>query len=253
MKKIRLRIPGSLGAALGAELDLPRDRTPHAWALFAHCFTCSRNLKAFHIICEHLAQNGIAVLRFDFTGIGDSGGDFSQTNFATDVDDIVAVSEYMAANFQVPDLLIGHSLGGTAILKAAERIPSCRSAVTIAAPVDPGYVARHYISLHDQVKKTGSARMTIGDNHFTIGESFFQDLAYPDDGSYLDSFKKPLLICHSLDDEILDYQHAEALHLHAGKPSSLVSLDTADHLLSNKNDAAYVADLIAGWAKRYIS
>lgn len=252
MKKIRLRIPGSLGSALGAELDLPLHKKPHAWAIFAHCFTCSRHLKAFHIICEHLAQNGIAVVRFDFTGIGDSEGEFSQTNFASDVDDIVAVYEYMAANYTAPELLIGHSMGGTAILKAAERIPSCQSAVTIAAPIDPGYVARHYLDLKQTVQQTGSAQITIGGNNFTIGEKFFQDLDYPDDGSYLDSFQKPLLICHSLDDDMLDHSHAETLHLHAGKPSSLVSLDNADHLLSNKDDAAYVADLIAGWAKRYI-
>lgn len=252
MKKIRLRIPGSLGHALGAELDLPLHNKPHAWAIFAHCFTCSRNLKAFHIICEHLAQNGIAVLRFDFTGIGDSGGDFSETNFASNVDDIVAVSEYMAANYSAPELLIGHSMGGTAMLKAAERIPSNQSTVTIAAPVDPGYVARHYLDLQPQVSKIGSAKMTIGGNHFTIKEKFFQDLEYPDDGSYLDGFQKPLLICHSLDDNIVNHSHAEKLHLHAGKPSSLVSLDNADHLLSNKNDSAYVADLIAGWATRYI-
>jgi len=252
MKKIRLRIPGSFGAALGAELDLPQRDKPHAWALFAHCFTCSRNLKAFHIICEHLAQNGIAVLRFDFTGIGDSDGDFSNTNFATDVDDIVAVSEYMTANYAAPELLIGHSMGGTAMLHAAARIPSCQSAVTIAAPADPGYVARHYIGLRPRVNSTGSAQMTIGGNHFTITEKFFEDLDYPDDGSYLNSFQKPLLICHSLDDDMLNHSHAEQLHIHAGKPSSLVSLDNADHLLSNKDDAAYVADLIAGWAKRYI-
>ena len=252
MKKIRLRIPGSLGSALGAELDLPSQGKPHAWALFAHCFTCSRNLKAFHIICEHLAQNGIAVLRFDFTGIGDSDGDFSQTNFATDVDDIVAVSEYMAANYTAPELLIGHSMGGTAMLHAAARIPSCQSAVTIAAPADPGYVARHYIGLRPEVNKFGSAKMTIGGNYFTVKEKFFADLDYPDDGSYLKHFQKPLLICHSLDDDMLDHDHAEQLHIHAGKPSSLVSLDNADHLLSNKDDAGYVADLIAGWAKRYI-
>jgi len=252
MRKIRLRIPGSFGSALGAELDLPQHQKPHAWALFAHCFTCSRNLKAFHIICEHLAQNGIAVLRFDFTGIGDSDGDFSQTNFASDVADIIAVNEYMTANYSAPELLIGHSMGGTAILKAADHIPSCQSAVTIAAPIDPGYVARHYIHLQQQVIQTGSAKMTIGGNHFTVNETFFEDLNYPDDGSYLNSFQKPLLICHSLDDDILDHSHAEKLHLHAGKPSSLVSLDNADHLLSNKDDAAYVADLIAGWAKRYI-
>jgi len=252
MKKIRLRIPGSLGAVLGAELDLPKHGKPHAWAIFAHCFTCSRHIKAFHIICEHLAQNGIAVVRFDFTGIGDSEGEFSQTNFASDVEDIIAVYEYMAANYSAPELLIGHSMGGTAMLKAAERIPSCQSAVTIAAPVDPGYVARHYLGLQKTVQQKGSAQISIGGNNFTIGEKFFEDLDYPDDGSYLDSFKKPLLICHSLDDDILSHSHAETLHLHAGKPSSLVSLDNADHLLSNRDDAAYVADLIAGWAKRYI-
>ena len=252
MKKIRLRIPGSLGSALGAELDMPEHAKPHAWAIFAHCFTCSRNLKAFHIICEHLAQNGIAVLRFDFTGIGDSEGDFAQTNFATDIDDIIAVSEYMSANYTAPQLLIGHSMGGTAMLKAAERIPSCMAAVTIAAPADPGYVARHFIGLRPDVNRGGQARFTMGGNHFTIGEKFFQDLAYPEDGSVLNSFKKPLMICHSLDDDMLDFDHAERLHRHAGKPSSIVSLDNADHLLSSKADAEYVADLIAGWARRYI-
>jgi len=252
MKKIRLRIPGSLGHALGAELDMPDLTKPHTWAIFAHCFTCSRNLKAFHVICEYLAKNGIAVLRFDFTGIGDSDGDFSQTNFMTDVDDIVAVNEYMTANYQAPQLLIGHSMGGTAVLKSAERIPSVKATVTIAAPADPGYVARHFISLRPDVSSKGEARFTMGGNHFTIAEKFFHDLSYKEDGSELSSYQRPLLVCHSQDDEMLDFDHAERIHQHAGAPSSIISLDNADHLLSDKDDAEYVAKLIADWARRYI-
>jgi len=251
MKKIRLRIPGSLGYALGAELDMPDLAKPHTWVLFAHCFTCSRNLKAFHIICEHLAKSGFAVLRFDFTGIGDSDGDFSQTNFMTDVDDIVAVNEYMTANYEAPQLLIGHSMGGTAILKSAERIPSVKAAVTIAAPADPGHVARHFIGLRPDVSSNGAARFTMGGNHFIIGEKFFQDLSYKEDGTELNSYQKPLLICHSHDDEMLAFDHAERIHHHAGKPSSIISLENADHLLSNRSDAEHVADLIAGWSSRY--
>ncbi|WP_126452206.1 alpha/beta hydrolase family protein [Sulfuriflexus mobilis] len=252
MLKKRLRIPGSLGAVLGAELDLPDTHTPRAYALFSHCFTCSRNLKSFHVICEELARQGIAVLRFDFTGIGDSEGRFSQTNFATDVDDIVAVAEYMAANYAPVKLLIGHSMGGTAMLHAAARIPSCTAAVTLAAPADPGHVARHFIGKRPEVSKTGKAMITVGGNHFEIGEKFFQDLAYAEDGSTLSAFQKPLLICQSRDDELIDFTHAERIYRHAGKPTSIFSLEHADHLLKVREDASYLAHIITAWSARYL-
>lgn len=252
MLKKRLRIPGSHGAALGAELDLPENNKPRAYALFSHCFTCSRNLKSFHIICEELAKQGIAVLRFDFTGIGDSDGVFSQTNFASDVDDIVAVAEYMAANYEAPKLLIGHSMGGTAILHAASRIPSCTAAVTLAAPADPGHVARHFIGKRPEVNKTGKASITVGGNHFEIGEKFFQDLDYPEDGSTLTSFQKPLLICQSHDDELLGFQHAENIYKHAGHPASIISMEHADHLFNVYKDSAYLSHIITAWTERYI-
>lgn len=252
MLKKRLRIPGSLGAVLGAELDLPDKQAPRAYALFSHCFTCSRNLKSFHVICEELARQGIGVLRFDFTGIGDSEGRFSQTNFATDVDDIVAVAEYMAANYAPVKLLIGHSMGGTAMLHAASRIPSCTAAVTLAAPADPGHVARHFIGKRPEVNKTGKAMITVGGNHFEIGEKFFQDLAYAEDGSTLTTFQKPLLICQSRDDELIDFTHAERIYRHAGKPASIFSLEHADHLLKVREDASYLAHIITAWASRYL-
>jgi alpha/beta superfamily hydrolase len=252
MLKKRLRIPGSQGAALGAELDLPEDNKPRAYALFSHCFTCSRNLKSFHIICEDLAKQGIGVLRFDFTGIGDSDGNFSQTNFASDVDDIVAVAEYMAANYEAPKLLIGHSMGGTAMLHAASRIPSCTAAVTLAAPADPGHVARHFIGKRPDVSKTGKATITVGGNHFEIGEKFFQDLDYADDGSTLTAFKKPLLICQSHDDELLGFQHAENIYKHAGKPASIISMEHADHLFNVQKDSSYLAHIITAWVSRYL-
>ncbi|MDT8403185.1 alpha/beta hydrolase family protein [Sulfuriflexus sp.] len=252
MLKKRLRIPGGQGKALGAELDLPENNKPRAYALFSHCFTCSRNLKSFHVICEELAKQGIGVLRFDFTGIGDSDGDFAQTNFASDVEDIIAVADYMAANYAPVKLLIGHSMGGTAILHAAGRIPSCTAAVTLAAPADPGHVARHFIGKRPEVNKTGKAEITVGGMHFQVGEKFFQDLAYPDDGSSLRTYQKPLLICQSHDDELLDFQHAENIYRHAGKPASIVSLEHADHLLKLQQDSHYLANIICAWAGRYL-
>jgi alpha/beta superfamily hydrolase len=252
MLKKRLRIPGGQGVALGAELDLPENSKPRAYALFSHCFTCSRNLKSFHIICEELARQGIGVLRFDFTGIGDSDGDFLQTNFATDVEDIIAAADYMAANYAPVKLLIGHSMGGTAMLHAASRIPSCTAAVTLAAPADPGHVARHFIGKRPEVNKTGKAMITVGGNHFHIGEKFFQDLAYPEDGSTLTSFQKPLLICQSHDDELLDFQHAENIYKHAGKPASILGLEHADHLFNIKQDSSYLAHIISAWSSRYL-
>ena len=252
MLKKRLRIPGSLGAVLGAELDLPDDNKPRAYALFSHCFTCSRNLKAFHVICEELSAQGIGVLRFDFTGIGDSEGEFPKTNFASNVNDIVAAAEYMAANYAPVKLLIGHSMGGTAILHAAARIPSCTAAVTLAAPSDPGHVARFFIGKRPEVNQSGSAMITIGGNHFEIREKFFEDIAYAEDGSSLSSFKKPLLICQSKDDELLGFEHAERIYKQAGNPASIISLEHADHLLNAQKDSSYLSHIIAAWAKRYI-
>lgn len=252
MKKIRLRIPGSQGASLGAELDLPDESEPRGYAVFSHCYTCSRNIKSFHIISEHLANHGIGVLRFDFTGIGDSDGDFSDTNFAYDIDDIVAVSEYMAANYAPVKVLIGHSMGGTASLQAALRIPSVNACVTLSAPADPGFVARHFIGKRPEVNKTGKADITVGGNRFTIGTKFFEDLKYNEDGTALADYKKPLLIYHSLDDDMLSHEHALRLFEHCGYPTSIISHEYADHLLSQRQHADYVAEIVADWLETYI-
>ncbi len=252
MKKIRLRIPGSQGAVLGAELDVPDKGSPRAYAVFSHCYTCSRNLKSFHIISEILANHGLGILRFDFTGIGDSEGEFIDTNFAYDVDDIVAVAEYMAANYAPVKILIGHSMGGTASLLAAQRIPSVNACVTLSAPADPGHVARHFIGKRPEVNKTGSAQITLGGNHFTIGKKFFEDLDYMQDGSELAAYKKPLLIYHSHDDDMLSHEHALRLLKHCGQPTSLISHEHADHLLNQRQHASYIAELIADWLEAYI-
>jgi len=252
MQKKRLQIPGSLGATLGAELDLPNNGNVKGWAIFAHCFTCSRSIKSFHTIAEILAKSGLGVLRFDFTGIGDSEGNFADTHFSTNVDDIVAVEEYLAANFAPADILIGHSLGGTAILHAAKRIPSARAAVTLSAPADPGHVARVFLSKREEVMRTGEATITLGGNHFTIHPHFFDDLDYPQDGASFAHFQKPLLVCHSVDDELLGFEHAEQIMKHAGKPASLISMIGADHLLNQQQDADYVGKMIANWLDHYL-
>ena len=252
MKKIRLRLPGSHVGTLGAELDIPDDGHIRAYAIFSHCFTCSRNIKSFHIISEILASHGIGVLRFDFTGIGDSEGTFSETNFASDVDDIVAVAEYMAANYQPVKILIGHSMGGTASLLEAQRIPSIEACVTLSAPSDPGHVARHFIGKRPEVNKRGTAEITLGGNHFTISNKFFYDLDYKEDGSELSAYQKPLLIYQSHDDDMLEYEHAMRLLKHCGHPRSLISHTEADHLLNRQEHAEYISKIIADWLEAYI-
>lgn len=252
MKKVRLRIPGSHNASLGAELDLPDSGLVRGYAIFAHCFTCSRNLKSFHVISEILSSHGIGVLRFDFTGIGDSEGNFSDTNFASDVDDIVAIAEYMAANYEPVKILIGHSMGGTASLLAAQRIPSIRACVTLSAPSDPGHVARHFIGKRPEVNKKGFAEITLGGNRFTIGSKFFEDLKYNEDGSDLAAYQKPLLIYQSHADDMLAHEHALRIFRHCGFPVSLTSHSEADHLLNKREHAEYVAHIVADWLEAFI-
>ncbi|MEM1257013.1 MAG: bifunctional alpha/beta hydrolase/OsmC family protein [Bacteroidota bacterium] len=241
------------GQQLVGRLEVPVDRHPHNFALFAHCFTCTKNLSAVRNISKALTSNGFAVLRFDFTGLGESEGDFADTNFSGNVEDLVAASDYLTENYKAPSLLIGHSLGGAAVIFAAAEIPSVNALATIGAPSNPVHVKHLLKSGIDEIKETGEAVVNLSGRDFKIKKQFLDDLetkSLPETAKLL---RKPLLIMHSPQDDTVGIKNAEEIYIAAHHPKSFVSLDGADHLLFNKADSQYVGEVISGWAKRYLN
>ncbi len=246
----RITFPGHDGTALAARLDLPDG--PHlATALFAHCFTCGKDLAAATRIARALVARGYAVLRFDFTGLGNSDGDFSNTNFSSNVQDLIAAANYLRENYSAPALLIGHSLGGAAVLKAAADIPESQAVVTIGAPADAAHVAKQFSCDMALIEQQGQAEVNLAGRQFTIKKQFIEDIQTQNMG-HLASLKKALLMFHSPLDNTVSITEAQKIYQQAKHPKSFISLDQADHLLSNKEDAEYVADVIASWANRYL-
>jgi uncharacterized OsmC-like protein/fermentation-respiration switch protein FrsA (DUF1100 family) len=246
-----IRFRGSRGALLAARLDLPPG-SPHACALFAHCFTCSKETLAAVRVSRALMQSGIAVLRFDFTGLGGSEGEFSNTNFSSNVDDLVAAANWLRDTHQPPKLLIGHSLGGAAVLAAAHAIREAAAVATIGAPADPGYVRRLLGASLAEIDERGEAQVTLGSGTFRITKQFLDDLDENKMRERIAALGKPLLVLHSPRDSIVDIANASQIFTAAKHPKSFVSLDTADHLLTSKHDAEYVAQVIRAWASRYL-
>ncbi|MDT0607127.1 bifunctional alpha/beta hydrolase/OsmC family protein [Croceitalea rosinachiae] len=240
------------GQNLIGRLELPADRTAHNYALFAHCFTCTKNLSAVKNISKALTSNGFAVLRFDFTGLGESDGDFSDTNFSGNVADLVAAANFLKENYEPPSLLIGHSLGGAAVIFAATEIASVDAVATIGAPSDPKHVKHLFKSGLEEIKSNGEAVVNLSGRDFKIKKQFVDDLetkSLPDTAKTL---RKPLLIMHSPQDDTVGIKNAEEIYMAAHHPKSFISLDGADHLLFNKKDSTYVGEVISGWAKRYL-
>lgn len=242
---------GSQNEMLAARLDSP-DAEPIAYALFAHCFSCSKDMLAANQISRDLTSAGIAVLRFDFTGLGASEGEFANTNFSSNVGDLVRAAEYLADNFQAPKLLIGHSLGGTAVLSAAKELPSVLAVVTIGAPSDPRHVTHLFADKVEAIEETGAQKVSLAGREFTIQRQFIEDLREQHVLDDVAHFKKALLIFHSPQDTFVSVDHARKIYEAAKHPKSYISLDQADHLLTNKADADYVAAVIAAWASRYL-
>jgi uncharacterized OsmC-like protein/alpha/beta superfamily hydrolase len=240
------------GQQLAARLDLPLDEKPLAYALFAHCFTCTKNLKAIVNINRALARHGIAVLRFDFTGLGESEGDFAATNFSTNVEDLVAAAEYLATHFEAPRLLIGHSLGGAAVLQAAAQIASSVAVATIAAPSDPAHLTRFLGGTEEKITSAGEAQVTLAGRQFKITRQFLDDLQHSRMEQTLASLNRALLIFHSPVDNIVGIDNAARIFQAARHPKSFISLDGADHLLSHREDSLYVGSVLAAWAKKYL-
>ena len=220
-------------------------------ALFAHCFTCGKDIAAASRIARALARQGIVVLRFDFTGLGNSDGDFANTNFSSNVQDLIAAANTMRETFGAPEIIIGHSLGGTAVLKAASEIKEARAVVTLGAPASAEHVAKQFQCDLDKIRDQGEAEVNLAGRTFTIKEQFIADIS--DQGiEHVTQLKKALLVCHSPIDTVVSINEAEKIYRAAKHPKSFVSLDSADHLLSQSADANYVAGIIASWASKYI-
>lgn len=247
-----IHFPGALGTALAARLDLP-PTAPIAYALFAHCFTCSKDSLAAARISAALVEHGFGVLRFDFTGLGGSAGDFANTNFSSNVADLVAAAAWLREHHQAPRVLIGHSLGGAAVLAAAGQIAEAAAVATIGAPFDPGHVQHLLGSAAAEIAATGEAEVTLVGRKFRIRKQFLDDLAANGNGERIGHLRKALLVFHSPRDTTVDIENAARIYAAARHPKSFVSLDTADHLLTGKADAAYVAAVLAAWAGRYVN
>lgn len=247
----RITFAGHSGADLSARLDLPEG--PHlATALFAHCFTCGKDVVAARRIAARLAAMGIAVLRFDFTGLGQSGGDFAETGFLSNVADLTAAAGWLAGRKMAPALLIGHSLGGAAVLKAAAGIASVRAVVTIGAPFDPGHVTHNFAGALDRIEAEGSAEVDLGGRPVRVGRTLVREVAAENLAPAIANLRRALLVMHAPRDSVVGIDNATEIFRAAKHPKSFVTLDDADHLVSRPADADYAAEVIAAWAARYL-
>ena len=248
----RFTFPGHSGEELAARLDMPDG--PHlATALFAHCFTCGKDITAARRIAARLAAMGIAVLRFDFTGLGHSKGEFANTTFTSNVEDLVLASKHLAGKGMAPSLLIGHSLGGAAVLKAAGQIDSIKAVTTIGAPFDPGHVTHNFGAALDAISSDGKAEVDLAGRAFTIGKGFVDDVAATELSPLIGKLNRALLVLHAPLDATVGIENATQIFTAAKHPKSFVTLDNADHLISRPEDAEYAAEVIAAWAGRYLN
>lgn len=247
----KLEFPGHDGALLAARLDLPAG-TARAYALFAHCFTCSKDILAARRIATNLSRQGIAVLRFDFTGLGSSKGEFASTNFSSNAADLKQAADYLRKNYQAPAIMIGHSLGGAAVLAAAGDVDEVKAVVTIGAPSDVEHVLHNFEADLSTIETEGSAQVSLQGRAFTIEKHFIDDARGTALHDKIANLRKPLLVLHSPIDNTVGVENATAIFQAARHPKSFVSLDQADHLLTKSEDAEFAANVIAGWVNRYL-
>ena len=237
---------------LSARLELPVDGKPFSYALFAHCFTCNKNLNAVRNISRALSREGIGVLRFDFTGLGDSEGEFADTNFSSNVQDLVAAARFLEQDYGKAEILIGHSLGGAAVLMAAGELPDVKAVATIGAPADPPHVQHLFESSLEEIKEEGIARVSIGGRPFTIKKQFIDDLKSVTLTDRLKDLRKALLVMHGPFDQTVSIDNAAKIYTSAMHPKSFITLDGADHLLTKAEDSLYAGSMIAAWVRKYL-
>ena len=249
----QIKFSNAEGVELSGSLELPVDKEPTHFAIFAHCFTCGKDLRAARNITRCLAQKGYGVLRFDFTGLGESGGDFSDSNFTSNLSDLKAAVEYLSINYKTPVLLIGHSLGGTAALRAGAELKEVRAMVSIGAPFDPAHATSLFTNKLEDIEEKGEAQVDIAGRQFTIKGQFLEDIHNEKLKGHLEKARgKSILILHSPQDNIVGIENARLIFEAAHHPKSFITLDGADHLLTKNEDSNYVGDVIAGWAARYL-
>jgi len=251
MKSTKLKIQNRKGLTLNASLELPANQKPNYYAIFAHCFTCSSNLNAVKHMSRALTQDGFAVLRFDFTGLGRSEGEFADSHFSANVEDLLDVHAYMTKRYKAPSLLVGHSLGGAAVLVAASKIDAVKAVATVGAPATVNHVTHLFSHQVKDIKDKGNVEVNIGGRPFVINQDFVSEFHKTNLPETVKNLRKPLLIMHSPFDTIVGIENAEQLYKNALHPKSFITLDDADHLLSQEKDSRYVGDVIGTWARRY--
>lgn len=252
MKSQRLKLRNSLGIELGARLDLPEAGAPAAYALFSHCFTCNKDYKFIRQVSRALTERGIAVLCLDFTGLGESGGRFEDSNFSTSIADVIAAHGFLAETRRPPVLLVGHSLGGTVMLAAAGELPAVRAVATINAPFEPVHIFHHFRAIEDRIEREGAAEAVIGGKAYRITRQLLHDLRGHRMEGAIRGLDAALLVLHAPLDETVGIENAGRIFEAARHPKSFVALDRADHLLSREEDARYAGEMIATWASRYL-
>ena len=253
MKSQQFSFTNNRGYELSAQVDFPVDQKPMAYAIFAHCFTCSKNLLAIKHISRGLTSKGIAVLLFDFTGLGGSEGEFESTTFTSNIQDVFAAADFLTKNYEAPKIIIGHSLGGAAALFAGSQLYCIEAVVTIGAPFDPYHVTKLLAEKVDEIQEKGKATVNIGGRPFTIAKDFIDDLKNHKPEEVAKKLRKALLILHSPQDTIVGIDNAAKMYAAALHPKSFISLDGADHLLSKRADSIYVGNMIAAWVEKYLN
>lgn len=248
----KISFPNKNGEQLVAKLEIPEGSAIKAYALFAHCFTCTKDIFVASRIANILVEQGIAVLRFDFTGLGESEGDFANTNFSSNVEDLVAAVQFLRDEYQAPSILIGHSLGGSAVLHAAQHIPEAKAVVTIGSPSDIAHVTHNFKDNIDEIKTNGIAEVNLVGRPFTIKKQFLDDVTNTHIKESVRHLRKALLVMHAPTDQTVGIENASDLFSWAKHPKSYISLDNADHLLSRKKDVVYAGHVIAAWVEKYL-
>lgn len=252
MNYSKVSFKNSEGLELSGYLELPLNTHPHSYVLFAHCFTCNKNYFAVKNIARALSAKGYGVLRFDFSGLGESDGEFADTTFSGNVEDLLSAAAFLEENYKAPEMLIGHSLGGAAVIFAAAKLTSVKSVVTIGAPSSPVHVKHLLKSNLEEIEKNGVAEVNVGGRNFTIKKNFLDDINTHDLAVFAKDLKKAFLIMHSPQDSVVQISNAEVLYKNVKHPKSFISLDGADHLLTNNKDSEYAGKVIASWASRYL-
>ena len=252
MSTEKITFENSRSEKLSAKIQLPIDQKPHNFVIFAHCFTCNKNFRAVRYITQALTGEGFGVLSFDFTGLGMSEGDFADTTFSSSVDDLLCAASYLKENYTSPTMLVGHSLGGAAVILAASQLENVRAVVTVGTPSAPQHVKHLLQSGIEEIKEKGIAEINIGGRTFNVRKEFIDDLDEQNLLGIVKQMRKSFLFLHSPQDEIVGIENAAELYKAAFHPKSFISLDGADHLLTKEEDACYAGDVIANWAKRYV-